>query len=200
MTEEEFSEIVMRRLSIYFDIYPEQWSKDRKSRIDYIIICKETGMPFGFEFKRLNHKRGVNLGEHIIQSMRYVSSEFNVNGKWQRIPVVICPPISYTYLMCPVPESMMIGNSAFSQSSKREYFHDRHDKNHEHHTVNGMLGALGIGELRTTMDRGKKIFYISFCNKPLWEEKSRWNSPKPKGLHEKNYNFQINKPLQFLFL
>ena len=32
------------------------------------------------------------------------------------------------------------------------------------------------------------------------QEKQQWNNNKPIGIHEKNYDFEINKPVTFKFL
>jgi hypothetical protein len=84
-----------------------------------------------------------------------------------------------------------------------EYFHDRHEKDNPHHTVNGMLGAFGIGEMRTKLGwQNKQYIYFSFSNKPLWEETGKWDETLKKyvgikGVHLKNYEFQVNKQLNY---
>ena len=195
--EKDFAEKVVARLSSWFNVQPEITSRCRRYRIDYILSHKKRfNTYFGIEFKDYNHKRGMNLGEHIDQSMRYARAEFEVDiGMFKRIPIFICPPISYTYLMCPVPESKQLFKSAFPQSSHREYFHDRHPKNCTHHTVNGMLGALGMGEVRTMMVRENQYLYFSFSNKMIWTNipkwHPRWNPDKDQSeivdIHEKFY-------------
>jgi len=197
--EADFAKKVIDRLMPHFDCKAEQWSEDGKSRIDFIVTDKVYGKPFGLEFKDFNHKRGVNLGDHLLQSMRYACSKFKVNGKYQHIPVLICPPISYNFLMCPVPESMILSTSAFGDGD-REFFHDRHRKDHEHHTVNGMIGSLGVGEIRTQAVKEHRYMRFVFSNKALWEERPYHNSKKPIGLNLKNYEFQMSKEIGFRFL
>lgn len=107
--------------------------------------------------------------------------EFPINDYYKRIPIFIAPPISYDVLICP-EEKIVVG--------KKEYFRDRHPKDCSHHTMNGILGSLGIGELRK---RNKKHFYFSFSNKVIWTNDYDFYSKLVHGLHEKNYNDLILK-------
>lgn len=202
--EQEFADLVIGRLSKNFNVFEEQWDRTGKNRIDYIITEKNTLLPFGVEFKTNDKKRGEEIGEHILQSMRYACSEFKVNGIWRRIPILMCPPISFSYLQCPLEESLKVEDSVYG-NGKAEYFHDRHKRNDPHHTVNGLLGALGIGEIRTIKredyktKKERQYMRFSFSNKPLWEEAPEYLETEPKGIHQKNYEFQISKPIIYSF-
>lgn len=188
--EKDFAQKVVQKLLQWFDIKPEVWSRCGRYRIDYILSHKKRfNTHFGIEFKDFDHKRGEELGNHILQSMRYSRSEFEVaDGIFRRVPVLLCPPISYTYLMCPVPENKKIEREV-------EYFHDRHPKNASHHSVNGMLGALGVGEVRTMTYWNKQFIYFSFSNHMIWSSIPKWNPRWDKGkdhseiqdVHEKYY-------------
>ena len=197
MTEKEFSRWVISTLNPYFIGTPEQYSKCGSRRLDFIIQDKNnTDIAFGIEFKKSDHKKGENLGNHILQSMRYSLLDFPVNNIFRRIPILLCPPISYNYLMCPVYESKIELKSSY-HSLMAEYYHDRHEKNHRHHTVNGMIGAMNIGEIRTIVYRGKQHIYFSFSNKVIWTSETEWDTGNTKGLHEKNYTLLINKINKF---
>ena len=182
--EKDFAEKVISKLKPYFDIYSEVWSRCGKWRIDYILREKQHGVYFGIEFKDMDSKRGEDLGKHILQSMKYSIAEFNTKDGYKTIPIFLCPPISYKFLV--MAQFILLHEG-------REYFADRHDKNHEHHTVNGMLGALNLGEIRTSVQRDKQILYFSFSNKPIWSSEIQWNTESIKGLHVKNYEQLMDK-------
>jgi len=202
--EKIFATTIVERLSKNFTVLEEQWSKCGKNRIDYILIEKVTGLPFGVEFKQNDSKRGEEIGEHILQSMRYASSEFLVNNSWQRIPILLCPPISFNYLQAPMMSSVKIDKN-INGNWDAEYFHDRHDRHAPHHTVNGLLGSLGLGEIRSIKREDystkKELQYMrfSFSNKPLWDEAPDYLQKTAKGIHLKNYEFQISKPIKYFF-
>ena len=190
-SEKEISELLQQHLSLYFYVNTEIWSKCGKYRIDLIIKDKNSEAIFGIEIKKIDYKRGHDIGEHIKQAINYSNSEFIIYDKFIKIPVFVAPPISYTLLMCPEPETMKIIDG-------KEYFHDRHEKTHEHHTVNGMVGALGIGEIRTYIDIYTKKQYMNFMfsNKIIWSSRGNWNYELQRhvgirGLHRINYDFLI---------
>lgn len=201
--EKIFADKVMNRLSAYFKIESEVWSKCGKNRIDYVITDISTGFPFGIEFKQLGGKRGEEIGEHILQATRYVQSEFRVNDVWQRIPIMICPPISFITLQAPELLSLKIDENALNGNS--EFYRDRHNRNLEHHTVNGMLGAFHVGEIRSykrehfkTKEEVQYLRFV-FSNKTLWDEAPEYLQTTPKGIHLTNYAFQITKKANYFF-
>jgi hypothetical protein len=69
-------------------------------------------------------------------------------------------------------------------SNGENYHKDRHDEFNSHHTVNGILGAFGIGEVRQSHSK-KYIFSVS--NKIIFQTHTKWNSNEIIGLHEENY-------------
>lgn len=195
---------LVNKLKPYFYVELEVWSTDSKSRIDVVLTDKKYGKSLGIESKAIDYKRGNDLGIHILQSMRYVTSEFITNKGVQKLPIFICPPISYNYLMCPVPESRFEANGVYGKPA--EYYHDRHPKNSTHHTVNGMIGAFGIGEVRTLTDYGKQYIYFTMSNKivwdsrPIWDEQNRcFSKTEVKGLHLENYEKLITKKHDYRF-
>gem|GEM_PF-1393559 len=196
-SEKEFSLIVVNRLSQWFNIREEQWSDCGKFRIDYIIQDKNfTNVYFGLEFKKSDYKRGENIGSHILQSMGYSTKLFPTsNGNYQRMPILVCPPISYNYLQMPENKSKRI-DKHFNLPKDVEYFHDRHDKHCKHHSGNGMLGALNIGEIRTTVQDQIQRIYFVMSNQTLWTSETEWGTNIAKGLHKVNYEkcfVKINK-------
>lgn len=202
--EKIFAEQIINRLSLNFEIKGEQWSKCGKNRIDYVITDNVYGLPFGIEFKQNESKRGEEIGEHILQAMRYACSEFQVNNKWQRIPILLCPPISFNYLQAPVKESLKVDISVGGMQNA-EYFHDRHPRYALHHTANGLLGSLGIGEIRKSRyeyrnSEPKEYMRFMFSNQILWEETPDYNTGITLGMRVDNYNFKISKQIKYSFL
>lgn len=209
MTEKEFSEMVVNRLSSYFFVQEERWSKCNKFRIDYVLQDRiNPDVFFGIEFKKADYKRGENIGSHILQSIRYSLSEFETTyGNHERIPILLCPPISYNYLMCPVPESKKLMERMSNiglLGRDAEYYHDRHDKHSKHHTINGLLGALNTGEVRTSLQQNKQKLNFSFSNQQIWSEEKLWDGTgyngQIKGIDLKKYETLINKINQFRIL
>jgi phage anti-repressor protein len=175
--EKDFSHKIMNRLQKYFFVFDEVWSRCGKYRIDFVINDrKNDDVFFGIEFKDFKKNRGEEIGEHILQAIRYSLSEFEISPNvFRRIPIMLCPPISYIKLISPEHETRIIAKSD-KTGQDREYFHDRHTQftSPAHHTVNGMLGVLNIGEVRTLIQRGHKKIYFSFSNKKVWSEESVW--------------------------
>lgn len=190
MTEKEFSNKIVNRLLKHFTVSAEVWSECGKYRIDFIITHRKTGSNFGLEFKRFDRKRGEEIGEFILQAQRYSMIKFKTPQGYGKVPVLICPPLSYNYLICrdgePVISKDLLGNDV-------EYYRDRHQKQHDHHTVNGILGAFGIGEVRSeTRNSGQYLKFI-MSNRLLWSESKvganydLYND----GLHILNYEKSI---------
>lgn len=185
IAECEVSQKIVRVLSGYFFMKPEVWSKCGKNRIDFIMTCKKSLASFGLEVKKIDKKRGNDIGELILQAQRYVKSEFKINGVYKRVPIFIAPPISYDILMC--PDELLIHDG-------HEFFKDRHHHDHKHHTVNGMLGALEIGEVRTIKnDKFERYFNLTFSNQIIWTSKKQWGSNEIRGLHQDNYDKLLKK-------
>ena len=209
MTEQDFVDKVLPRLSKYFNIYAEQWSSCGTRRIDAILQLKtDNNVFFGMEFKKIDSKRGQDLGEHILQAMRYSLLKFELaNGEVRKIPIFLCPPISFIYLMCPEFKPVSVVPHP-EDCHNGEYFADRHDRNNAHNSVNGMLGVLNCGELRTTIFERNGIkcqkLRLIFSNKIIWDESNEWcniekafTTGKIKGLHKINYDFLITKINKF---
>lgn len=186
MTEKEFSLKVVNKLSTYFDSTSEVWSECGKYRIDYVLTHKKTKKPFGIEFKRFERKRGEEIGEYILQAQRYSNTKFKTVNGYSKMPIMICPPLSYNYLICREGEPIIANNEYGVQA---EYYKDRHPKNFEHHTVNGILGAFGVGEIRTELVRGTQFLRFILSNRILWSESKVGLSYDlySDGLHIKNY-------------
>ena len=169
-TEQQYVDKVTNQLKKYFTVIPEVWSDCKNGRIDLIITTLE-GQSFGIECKRPDSKRGEEMGEFIKQAIRY--SDYKFNGK--RIPIFIAPALSYNYFVLNNEEKII-------ESVK--WHKDRHDENHEHHSVNGFLGSMNVGEIRRS---GNLFFFLSFSNKIIWTSQLGYKTGKAKGLHEENY-------------
>jgi hypothetical protein len=100
MTEAEYSQSVQQVLSKYFNIKTEVWSICGKSRIDLVITDKiNSNVVFGVEIKRFDRKRGNDIGKFIEQGVRYMNNYFNIDGVSQKIPILLCPALSYNYFI-----------------------------------------------------------------------------------------------------
>jgi hypothetical protein len=185
LTEAEIVTKLVRHLSPYFNISKEVKDVTGKSRIDLVLQDKNnTEVYFGVEVKRVNRKRGASIGEHIKQGIRYSETEFIIGCKKRKLPILLAPPISYIYLICPNDKQTIDG---------KEYFSDRHQDGHTHHTVNGMLGVFLIGEIRKL---GSATGFM-FSNKLLWNSRKIWErgkqTEKIEGTNIKNYNNLIQQ-------
>ena len=179
MSEKKLIEKLELRLSEYFDITKEVWTECHTGRIDMVLECKESHKPLGLEVKRINKKRGNDMGLLIMQAHEYSKKNFEVNQSFIKIPVFVFPALSYDYMIC--PEEMKIIDGV-------EYFRDRHDKNKTHHTIQGFIGVWNVGELRVFEKRDKfKYIRFVFNNQEIWTNEKRWNSNEIKGLHYENY-------------
>jgi hypothetical protein len=172
-TEDQFVEKIKKFLSTWFFIKEQVWSTDKKSRIDIVIINKiDKRIKFGLEVKRFDHKKGHGFGEHLLQGFRYILSEFIIDGEKCVLPVVLVPPFSYEYFG--MKDHVIIHQG-------KEYFCDRHGKDNEHHSINGWLGAFGIGEFRKIIvkyDKEYTYFIISFSNWTVWTNRKDTESIK----------------------
>lgn len=187
MLETEYSLRVQRELSKYFDLRLEVWDRCVKSRIDIIATCKKYKVDFGIEVKSTEYKTGKDIGELINQAKRYSTCEFpNYEGVFTRIPIFVVPQLSYDVLHWH-KESQTIDGI--------EYHTDRHHRQSDHHGINGMLGAMNIGEIKTFNAEGKykPWFEFKFSNKTIWSSKPEYNSNEARCLHLANYNDLMKK-------
>ena len=173
MNEKKLREIVEMKLAPYFDLMPEVKVGDTRKKIDLVIRNKtEPWLVFGIEFKRDEKKTGYKLGQWVAQAKDYSQHTNFVYkpGKIARdnpalyhqspeviegkIPVVLAPPISHTYL------------EATGQQS--------HDYNHPHSNVNSFVFSLSrLGELRPrrcTKTNALLGMRIIFNNTTLWRD------------------------------
>lgn len=166
---------VVNALIPFLNIEQEVKSDCKNGRID-LIATTPTGERFGIECKRADEKRGEKIGDFIKQAIRY--SDYKFNGV--RIPIFLAPALSYNYFLM----------NQYTKDIDGELWHrDRHQPIHTHHSINGMLGSLGVGEIR----KGYNYFYFSFSNKIIWSSQKEYNSNKIVGLHPENYINLIKK-------
>lgn len=174
-TEQEYVNKLIPTFSKHFTVTQEVWSKCKNGRIDLVLTLKD-GIHFGIECKAPNEKRGEKIGEFIKQAIRYSNYEFHIgNGIYKKIPILITPALSYNYLIMKTETIEIDG---------KEYHKDRHSKYDSHHTINGIIGAFSIGEIRLSHNN-KYIFSVS--NKTIFSTHSEWNSNEIIGLHKENY-------------
>lgn len=172
MTESDYVSKLIPTFRIHFEVRPEVWSKDKKSRIDLVLQSKDyPDIYFGIECKIPDKKKGEKIGEYIKQAIRYSQTEFEVRPNYfKRIPILITPALSVNYFIIS-EQSQIIDNEI--------WYKDRHNANHDHHTFNGLLGSFGIGEVRK-FDKGTKFYRFVFSNWTLFD--SRY------GININNYN------------
>lgn len=194
-TEDEFVRGVVKFFQPHFRVTEQVWSSDGGGRID-IVLKHNDEIYFGVECKRHDEKKGEEMGEYIKQAIRYSVSEFEVEPKlFKRIPIFICPPLSYEYFLLNQYETTLP-----SQPNVR-WHRDRHPEDCAHHSFNGFLGAFGIGELRKSKNRYDKWCYISHSNKPVWSSQKEmdWSCRPPidsgriKGIDMRWYNSWIKQ-------
>jgi hypothetical protein len=139
-------------------------------------------------------RRSRGLGDvYKRQAMNYSKLEFDVfkNGStYKKIPIFICPALSYNYFILNEFEQSLNVKSNLIQQRKNDFSHllhhqDRHSKYHKHHTFNGLLGGFNIGEVRRNFDRS---FYFSLSNKIIFSTEKDWQTQNIKGLHIENYS------------
>jgi hypothetical protein len=179
-TEQEFVNKLITTFSKHFKVESEVWSKCKNGRIDLVLTLNDN-IHFGIECKAPSEKRGEKIGEYIKQAIRYSNYEFYINGSYKKIPILICPALSYNYLL--MKEETIFNNGY-------DFHRDRHKEYDSHHTVNGILGSFGIGEVRKSHD---KSYYFSVSNKTIFQSSKKWNSNNIIGLHEVNYNKLLKK-------
>lgn len=188
--EEKYKARILEKMLPYFDATPEVTSIDNKSRIDYLLKVKDQDAYFGLECKRFDKKKGEGVGEYIKQAYRYAKADFLINGNATRVPIFIAPALSLNYLVMNEHEII----TKHEGVNKTAYI-DRHQDFHTHHTVNGMLGAFGIGEVRKKASDNKKFqsFYFSMSNSVIWSSAKKWQSQEIYGLHLENYQKLLKK-------
>jgi hypothetical protein len=184
MIENELQLKISNRLKTWFNVYPEYKTLCKTGRIDFIIECKITKALFGLEIKKIDKKKGNDMGLLIKQAHRYSNSCFTFNNVTQKIPIFIFPALSYDYLIC--PEKMIIVEG-------EEYFKDRHTKDFVHHTIQGFIGVWNVGELRVYKEKENTYIRFVFNNQEIWTNEPQWNNPEIKGLHKENYNKLITR-------
>lgn len=186
--ETKFVDDCVIHFSKHFKCQREVWSKCKQGRID-IVLETSCGKFFGIEAKVPERKRGEEIGNYIQQAMRYSTYEFEVKpNQFQRIPIFICPPISYKYFLMNETEMIYEG---------KKWHRDRHEEDFEHHSFNGFIGTFGIGEVRNI---GQRCFALIHSNKTIFSTKiepiydgRNLIGRKIQGLHEKNYELLIQK-------
>lgn len=186
--ETKFVDDCVIHFSKHFKCQREVWSKCKQGRID-IVLETSCGKFFGIEAKVPERKRGEEIGNYIQQAMRYSTYEFEVKpNQFQRIPIFICPPISYKYFIMNNEEQIIDGI---------KWHRDRHNENFEHHSFNGFLGTFNVGEVRKVQ---QGAFALIHSNKTIFSTKiepiydgRNLIGRKIQGLHEKNYELLIQK-------
>jgi hypothetical protein len=191
-TEAEFVEQLTKSFSKHFKVKTEVFSKCRKGRID-ILLSLPNNIHFGLECKKPDSKRGEQIGEYVKQAIRYTEYEFEVHaGIFKKIPIFICPPLSYKYFLMNERSSVInnIENVSFDGKPFCKWHQDRHEEHYKHHSFNGFLGAFNVGEVRKHIDGS---YFFSVSNKTIFSTRLKWNSNEINGLHHENYTKLLKK-------
>lgn len=185
-TEQEFVNQLTKSFNKHFKVSAEVFSKCKKGRID-LLLTMPGNIHFGLECKRPDSKRGEQIGEYVKQAIRYTEYEFEVYpGIFKRIPILICPPLSYKYFLINERsnEFTHIENVVFDGKPFCKWHQDRHEEHYTHHSFNGYLGAFHIGEVRKHQDG---TYFFSVSNKTIFSSRKKWQSEEINGLHHENY-------------
>jgi len=192
LTEQQFVDRIVLEFEKFFIVKRECWSKCKTKRIDLVLQIPQTEVYFGIEAKRPDKKRGEQIAKYILQAMDYSRLEFDVkkdNLNFKKIPIFICPALSYNYfLLNEHQEKLNVKSNLFKHYNDDSYLlwhQDRHQLHDKHHTFNGLLGGFNIGEVRRNFD---KSFYFSLSNKIIFTTEKNWHTKEIKGLHIENYN------------
>jgi len=186
--EEIFVGRCIVHFSKHFTCRKEVWSKCGKGRID-ILLSTVNDEHFGIEAKIPDRKRGEKLGEYVKQAVRYTGYEFQIRpNEYRKIPIFICPAISYKYFILNEQEMLFEGN---------KWHKDRHKEDFDHHTFNGFIGCWNIGEVKNV---GGTDFALMFSNKIIYDTRMRkiyegntYIRSEKKGLHIENYKLLLKK-------
>jgi len=173
MKEDTLVNMFVDYFSKWFEISREVWDDTGKHRIDLILTEKNNKgrVWFGVECKKPGRKRGENIAKILNQCFIYS----NATWSGQKIPIFLCPALSINQL-AGIRESKIFENEHWTK--------DVHQPDHEHHTINGILGSFKIGEVRKI--KAKEPYYIfSFSNKIIFSTLN--------GVHFPNYNFLKQK-------
>lgn len=192
-TEQEFVNQLTQSFGKHFKVSAEVFSKCGKGRIDLILSLPNSNIHFGLECKKPDSKRGEQIGEYVKQAIRYTQYEFEVYpGIYKRIPILICPPLSYKYFLMNErsDEFTHIENVTFDGKPFCKWHQDRHEEHYTHHSFNGFLGAFCIGEVRKHLDGS---YFFSVSNKTIFSSRKKWNSEEINGLHDVNYTNLLKK-------
>jgi len=180
--EKEFVEKLIPTFKIHFNVATEVWSECKTKRIDLVLTHKQNkNISFGIECKIPDKKRGDKIGQYLKQAIGYSKLKWFNGKEYKKIPILLCPPLSYKYFILN-EEEKIINNEIWIK--------DRHSKNCKHHSFNGFLGALNIGEVRKN-DQG---YYFVMSNKILFDNYGMYNITREnKGVHIDNYNYITNR-------
>jgi hypothetical protein len=180
--DEEIFALRMRDIfTRHFHVDMEVWSKCRTKRID-MVLTYQNKYHFGIECKIPDKKKGEMIARYVKQAIGYSKLEWSVpDGTYKKMPILLCPPLSYKYFLMNDHEKVIDGQL---------WHKDRHFEEHEHHSFNGFLGALGIGEVRKL----KNGYQFAFSNKPLFATEKYHNGKGYVNMHVINYDFIMSRP------
>jgi len=191
-TEKEFVDQLCKSFGKHFKVKTEVFSKCKNGRID-ILLSLNGNIHFGLECKKPDSKRGEQIGEYVKQAIRYTNYEFEVYpGIFKKIPIFICPPLSYKYFLMNERTNDFINHDNVSFDGKPfcKWHQDRHEEHYKHHSFNGFLGAWGVGEVRKNIDGS---YFFSVSNKTIFCSRKKWNSEDINGMHPENYTKLLKK-------
>jgi hypothetical protein len=177
--EEQFVDRLAGIFSNQFQVQREVWSECRTRRID--LILTKDHYHFGIECKPFDKKKGEQIGKYVKQAINYQFLKWKVaENKFQRVPILICPAISYNYFVMSDEKKIFNHN---------QWHKDRHNQTHDHHSFNGFLGEFGIGEIRKCQPDG---YQFTISNHVLFYYK-KYGSEVYFGVNEQNYIRYVQK-------
>jgi hypothetical protein len=180
--EAEFVKKLISTFEIHFNVATEVWSKCKTKRIDLVLTHKiHKQISFGIECKKPDKKRGEKIGHYLKQAIHYTKLEWCTGSEYKKIPVLLCPPLSYKYFVLNETEQLI---------NNQVWVKDRHQPDNDHHSFNGFLGAFSVGEIR----KNKYGYYFVMSNKTLFKTSIDYITKKTiESVHFDNYNYVIKK-------
>lgn len=178
--EEQYRQKIDPWLEKYFNLDREVWSVCGKYRLDYILQCKLSKALLGLEVKSEERMRGNDFSKYLNQARNYTDYKWSSKFGVTKALIFITPAISNHYINITKMEYL----------NGKEIYYSKHDRNHEHSNVNGLIGGgFNIGEIRSFENYFGKYFAFMYRNKVIWK-----SSLKDK-IHHENYKFYNDKLL-----
>lgn len=176
LPEQKVRKVLEFAISDYFDLLPEEYFDNSRLHIDYVAICKRTGVKFGIECKAAENFKGEDISDTCFQCCEYSLMKY----KGEIIPIFLYPAYSQRVL-----QNILIPSHNIKEG-------------HEHSTANTIFAKnFNFGEIRqrTFLHRTadskilKSYYEFRFGNICIYRCRDRYES----GLNVNNYQDLLEK-------